>query len=437
MTGMLYENDPRGERQRFDETKLGGSEADRSSEAWPLGTKKRRTDAHFRRSYVLILAVICSMIAAASANAQYTVSNLVSNTELYSPRNLDPNLIDGWGLAALPNSPWWLSAQNSSTSPLYNANGSIVPLVVDIPCVTDSSGTTTVPCPLPGEGYLFELNNPNVKFGLFGPTGIVANTFSQAFQVSGASALFIYSTLEGLIVAWNTSVSPSTEAVVVANRFGAAAYFGLAIAGPAQNPHLYAANIVGGVDVFDKNFNFVNTFFPEPNLATTNPGFEGALYNVQAIGDKLYATYLSDVVAGGILDVCDLESSTTNPTCTRLFASNLSGTEKSPVLSAPWGIALAPHNFGPLSNQLLVGNVGDGLIHAFDPDTSQLKGTLNSANGSPVSIPSLWGIQFGLGDSQNGPRNHLFFSAGPSPVSPTDFVQSYGAGLFGVIKPED
>lgn len=139
--------------------------------------------------------------------------------------------------------------------------------------------------------------------------------------------------------------------------------------------------------MFDTNFNFANTFFPEPNLATTNPAFAGRLYGVQAIGDKLYVTYLSEALAGGILDVCDLESSTTNPTCSRLFASNLSGTEKSPVLFAPWGVALAPKNFGPLSNQLLVGNVGDGRIHAFDPNTGRLNGTLNLGNGSPVSIP--------------------------------------------------
>ena len=105
-----------------------------------------------------------------------------------------------------------------------------------------------------------------------------------------------------------------------------------------------------------------------------------------------------------------------------------------PILAAPWGIALAPHNFGPLSNQLLVGTVTDGLIHAFDPDTGQLGGTLNLTNGSPFSVLGLWGLRFGLGNHQNGRRNHLFFSAGRSPVSTTDIVQLYGAGVFGVIK---
>ena len=35
-------------------------------------------------------------------------------------------------------------------------------------------------------------------------------------------------------------------------------------------------------------------------------------------------------------------------------------------LDAPWGVALAPANFGELSSRLLIGNFGSGLITAFD-----------------------------------------------------------------------
>jgi uncharacterized protein (TIGR03118 family) len=330
--------------------------------------------------------------------------------------------------------------------------------LVDIPCVTNNNGTTTVPCPFPGEGYIYEPANPsNPKgntgigyFGVFGPTGIVANSFPNAFVIRGAPALFIFATQDGLIVAWNQSVSPENHGVVVANRFTAPPatpvvyYQGLAIAGPADDPHLYAANHAGGIDLFDKDFKLVNTFIPGPNLATTNPKFEPAgPYGIQAIGDKLYLTYFSVnpevVLGGGILDVCDLETSTTNPSCHRLFASGLIGNEKNSyfalILASPWGIALAPHDFGPLCDKLLVGNVDDGLINAFDPVTGKYRGTLNLTNGSRFSVPNLWGLAFGLGNSANGPTNNLFFSSGPSPVSILDAVQSYGAGLFGVIKP--
>jgi uncharacterized protein (TIGR03118 family) len=404
---------------------------------------------------LFLIAIIFSIaLFSSKAGAQYTATNLVSSTTVYSPLTLDQNLIDSWGLAALPSSPWWLSAQNTSTSPLINANGSIVsalPLVY-IPCVTSNSGTTTVPCPFPGEGYIFEPGNPNAKstdigFGVFGPTGIVANAFANAFEVAGAPALFIFATQDGLIVAWNQSVSTLTNAVVVANRFTSppsTLYQGLAIAGPPNNPHLYAANIAGGIDVFDQSFALVNTFFPEPDLAQTNPAFEPAgPYGIQAIGDKLYITYISTnpavVLGGGILDVCDLKTSITNPSCHRLFASGLIGNQNNsyfaPILASPWGIALAPHNFGPLRDKLLVGNVDNGLINAFDPSTGRFRGTLQLTNGSLFSVPGLWGLAFGLGDSANGPTNNLFFSSGPSPVSILDGVQVYGAGLFGVITP--
>jgi uncharacterized protein (TIGR03118 family) len=411
---------------------------------------------------VFALAVICSVaFFASSARAQYTQTNLVSSTKLYNPKTVDRNLIDSWGLAALDNSPWWLSSQNTSTSPLITANGTIEPLLVNIPCATTTSGngSPSAPCPWPAMGYADEPFNPDSMlltpigpFGVFGPVGIVAADITGAFEVNGAPALFIFATQDGLIVAWNESVKPQTLAVVVNNRFSQTAapmYEGLAI-DPASK-HLYAADLSKGtVDVFDQTFNLVTSFVPEPNLPITNPAFEPAgPYGTQVIGTKLYVTYLTLRTTGGrggILDVCNLATSSTKPPCSRLFASNLSGGENAPILSDPWAIALAPKNFGPLSNDLLVGNVFDGLINAFNITTSPAVnvGTLNLNGGGRFSIPGLWGIQFGLGNTNNGPTNNLFFSAGPSPVGTiysvanipfTDFVQLYGAGLFGVIKP--
>jgi hypothetical protein len=81
----------------------------------------------------------------------------------------------------------------------------------------------------------------------------------------------------------------------------------------------------------------------------------------------------------------------------------------------------------------MVGNLGDGMIHGFNPKTGNLVGTLDVAANTPFAVPGLWALQFGEGSSENGPRNHLFFTAGPSPVGVTDLVQQYGAGLFGVI----
>ena len=102
-------------------------------------------------------------------------------------------------------------------------------------------------------------------------------------------------------------------------------------------------------------------------------------------------------------------------------------------------MALAPEDFGPLSHKLLVGNVDDGLIHAFDPHNGGLVGTLNLKDGKPFALPGLWGLAFGDGSRANGPRNSLYFSAGPSttPGNPPNDTYQYAAGLFGVIKSAD
>ena len=80
-------------------------------------------------------------------------------------------------------------------------------------------------------------------------------------------------------------------------------------------------------------------------------------------------------------------------------------------LNAPWGMAIAPSNFGKFSKALLVGNFGDGKINAFNPNTGAFVGTVSDATGHPLTFPGLWAIFFGTG-GLNGPTNTLFYSAG-------------------------
>jgi uncharacterized protein (TIGR03118 family) len=97
-------------------------------------------------------------------------------------------------------------------------------------------------------------------------------------------------------------------------------------------------------------------------------------------------------------------------------------------LNSPWGLALAPGDFGQFSNDLLVGNFGDGMINAFDPITGALLGQLDDANGLPITIEGLWGLLFGNGGT-GGATNELFFTAGiPGP----DMIEDHG--LFGDLK---
>lgn len=199
--------------------------------------------------------------------------------------------------------------------------------------------------------------------------------------------------------------------------------------------------------MFDRGFNYVGSFAADANISSL-PSVEQPFvpYGIQAIGDKLYVTYYAIFYpsGNGIVDVCDLRTSTTTPSCQRIIDTTCQGPpsptctpEPSPSLEAPWGMVLAPWDFGPLSNTLLIGNVDNGLIHAFDPRSGKLLGTLTLKNGNPFAVPGLWGLAFGYNSRANGSSNSLFFDAGPSttPGNPPSDTYQYAAGLFGVIQP--
>lgn len=83
------------------------------------------------------------------------------------------------------------------------------------------------------------------------------------------------------------------------------------------------------------------------------------------------------------------------------------------ALNAPWGMTMAPANFGMFSGDLLVANFGDGKINAFNPSTGKMDGTLSRTDGTPIVIDGLWGLAFGNGINSQ-PTNTLFFTAGPA-----------------------
>ena len=94
-------------------------------------------------------------------------------------------------------------------------------------------------------------------------------------------------------------------------------------------------------------------------------------------------------------------------------------------LNSPWGIALAPADFGVFSHALLIGHFGDGSIAAFNPVTGRFLGNVLNPDGSTLKIDGLWGLSFGNGGA-SGSGNTLFFTAGPNEESD---------GLFGTLTP--
>ena len=237
---------------------------------------------------------------------------------------------------------------------------------------------------------------------------MVANTDPTPtdFMVSGMSAKFIFDTEDGTISGWNPV--KLTEAVIKVNRHSLGArYTGLAMGFFNGEYYLYAADngVKGKVDMFDKYFNFFMSF-TDP-LATQPP------FNVQNINGYLYVTFGTIGGTGGRVDIFD----TGGCLVTRILSTKFDG---------PWGLALAPPNFGTFCSTLLVGNLTNGQINAYDFRTHALLGQLKDSSG-PIVIDGLWALTFGSGGGMdaNGQTNQLFFSAGPN---------FYANGRFGVIK---
>jgi len=99
-----------------------------------------------------------------------------------------------------------------------------------------------------------------------------------------------------------------------------------------------------------------------------------------------------------------------------------------PWMNAPWGVAMAPSDFGTFSHRLLIGNFGDGKINAFNAVSGHFEGPLLDANNkpNPLMIDGLWALSFGGGGtSKSGASNELYFTAGPN---------DEGSGLFGKLS---
>jgi hypothetical protein len=216
---------------------------------------------------------------------------------------------------------------------------------------------------------------------------------------------------------------------------GGAVYKGLAIAQNAGKSFLYATDFHNAkVDVFD------TTFAKQATSATaftfTDPAIPAgyAPFGIQAIANgaagatQIYVTYAQqkapdnhDNVDGAGLGYVDIYD-TNGKLIKQLVATG--------ALNAPWGIALAPADFGTLSNALLVGNFGDGKVNGYDPASGASIGTVNDSSGAAIATPGLWGIAFG-NDANNQPHNTLFFAAGTN----NEANGSYGRIDVGATPP--
>jgi uncharacterized protein (TIGR03118 family) len=354
---------------------------------------------------ILLLSVFgVARTRAATALGFYQQTNLVSDLPGVATVT-DPHLVNAWGMSHSSTSPWWISDNGAGVSTLYNGSGTPFP--------PGSPLVVTIPPPL---------GSPAGTIAT--PTGNVFNSISGfAVTKNGVSgrAAFLFATEDGTISGWSPAVDPTNAILAVDNSASGAVYKGLAPGSNSFGDFLFATNFHNGtVDVFDSHFapTSLAGSFADPGIPA---GF--APFGIANLGGQLYVTYAKqnaekhDDVAGpanGFVDIFDTNGNLIRRLVTR------------GRLNSPWGLTFAPADFGQFSNDLLVGNFGDGRINVVDPNTGEFLDQLRDRDNRAITIDGLWGLAFGNG-ANAGPTNTLFFTAG---------IDDEAHGLFGSLRHE-
>jgi uncharacterized protein (TIGR03118 family) len=341
-----------------------------------------------------------AQLGAMAGGIQISITNRVSDQAGVAPVT-DPLLVNSWGLSQGPNTALWVANNGTDSSTIYNATSfAKVPLNVSVPGAP--TGTTYVGIP----------NAFNVTSG--GKTG---------------ATVFAFATEGGQIEGWSPTVDMTHAIVAVDESAQGSIFKGLTLGAtrgftglpngglmPGQTPFfgektlLYAADFAhGAVNVYDSNFNKVNSF-TDGALGGYSP------FNVQNLNGLIYVAFAkheagdTDETAGPGLGYVDVFRP--DGTLVRRLVQN-------GPLNAPWGLVIAPASFGKFAGALLVGNFGDGKINAFDPQTGAFLGAFDDGKGDATVIDGLWALH-------SGPNGTITFSAGPSDES---------HGLVGSIAP--
>lgn len=353
-----------------------------------------------RKSYFLLatVAALGLVIATETTAAQFKATPLVSDKAGLA-RHTDPNLLDAWGMAQLPGGGFIVANALSGYVTFYSSNGKTLRSPVKVP-----------PAPI------LPLGTPG------SPAGLVANPTSQ-FVISengkSAPALYLFSTLDGLICGWNPAVDADNAVIVVDNSALTpfpASYTDLSMAPNksgqwvlyATDSGISATQSNNNVEMYDGNFHLLGTF-TDPTAPSNMTA-----YSARPVNGQLYVTYAAFTPqAGGVIDIFDTEGNMLSR-----FAANAPGGP----LEAPWWVMLAPEGFSWASHQLLVSEVDSGQISVFNRSTGAYIGPLSDSHGKPIVIDGVWALVFARGQNHNGSLE-LFFSAGCA--FPPDYSPSY------------
>lgn len=350
------------------------------------------------RKLALLLACIGATL---SAGDRYYIHNLVSDRNGLAD-HVDVHLVNPWGSAFAPDGPFWLGNNGTGTSSRHDGTGSLTAPIVNIPSPAGTLARGKV-------------------------TGVIFNGNPHAFLIRGQPAFFLFCTEDGTISGWNPAVDSLNAKMMVDNSQSGAKYKGCAVGGSPVSPMLYAADYgKGRVAVWDANLEPAASGFVNPAIPANF-----APFNIQNLGGTLYVAYAPQqstpigspyvsYPAGGRGNTAAEGGFVAKYNMLGALLENLSGQG---VFNYPWGMAIAPASFGDFANDVLIGNFGDGMIHAFDPATGKVMGTLNKEDGSPIAIDGLWSLNFGNGRVSD--QDTLYFTAG---------IVGQTHGLFGSIQ---
>ncbi|RAK60190.1 TIGR03118 family protein [Phenylobacterium hankyongense] len=324
-----------------------------------------------------------AQLGAVAAGIRFTITNQVADRSGVAPVT-DPLLVNPWGLSQGPGGPLWVANNHTDSSTVYNK---------------DTFGKLALEVAVPG-----------------GPTGTTYVGLTNAFNITSAGktgqTVFAFATESGQIQGWNPTVDPTHTVVAVDQSASGSIFKGLTLGLDETSARLFAADFGNGVvSVYDTSFNKIRSF-TDPKLPDGYVPF-----NVQNLSGLLYVAFAkkepgaADETVGrglGFVDVFDTDGHLLR----RLIEHGR--------LNAPWGLAIAPANFGKFAGALLVGNFGDGRIDAYDRTTGAFIGALRDEDRRKVSIEGLWALR-------TGPNGTITFSAGPAEET---------QGLLGSIGPQ-
>jgi uncharacterized protein (TIGR03118 family) len=350
--------------------------------------------------------------AAAQTNS-FKQTNLISDTAGMAA-NMDQKLVNPWGIAFLPNQPFWIANNGSGFTTLNDQNG--------------------------GSQGSFVVGGPNGSSAPASPTGIVANVALSGFVLNNLPSLFIFDGEDGTISAWNPSVLKSVPMVDNSTNPTAATgavYKGLALIQNATGSFLLATNFRSGkVEIYDTNFKptqilgpgaFNDPALPAVPANSGSPGYAPFGIHVITVNNApmVVVTYvLQDMPMHDPLPVAGagfVDLFSTNGAMVRRITSDSH-------LNAPWGVVMPPASFGSFgaSGDLLVGNFGDGTINAFNFATGAFVDQVKNHQGTPITNASLWDMVFGGGMLSGDPKT-LYITAG---------LANEMHGLFAAITPD-